>query len=202
MSTTHSEPFLSFYTPTYRRPSQLAACLESVRRQTLAACCEQVVIPDHVGLGVGGMYGRVPMYAQALHGEYVHFLCDDDTLAGPKVVADLKAIIDVERIDDVGPDVVIVGSRKPGGYYPDRNEGPPVLGSIDLGCFVVKRELWQATCETYGRRYEGDYDYISTLWQMSSGAVEGGLPLRWSWHKELYFVIGEASRGRYEGEWP
>lgn len=208
-----AEPFLSFYTPTYRRPTQLAACLDSVRRQTHANVCEQIVIPDHVGIGVGGMYAQVARYAQALHGEYVHFLCDDDVLAHDRAVEALRLVVEAER-DAVGngPDVVIVGSQKPGGMFPVANQGPPVLGGIDLGCFVIQRQLWIDTCDLYGRRYEGDYDYIAKLWELSQ--PEEPLPpseppprggqggLRWSWHKELHFVTGQASRGRYEGQWP
>lgn len=189
-------PFLSFYTPTYRRPQQLAACLASVQEQTHVSCVEQVVIVDHVGVGVGGAFERVPCYAQALHGEYVHFLCDDDILASATVVGRLKAIIDGERQQGRGPDVVIVGSRKPAGYFPAENHGPPVLGSIDLGCFVVRRELWLKYADAYGRRYEGDYDFIAAIWR------EQGEAARWSWHNELHFLTGEASRGRYEGQWP
>jgi len=190
-------PFLSFYTPTYRRPEQLTACLASVQRQTAVKLIEQVVIPDHVGLGVGGMYHAVPAYADALHGEYVHFLCDDDTLKGPTVVADLKRIVEAERdAEGLGPQVIIVGSQKPGGYYPHVNHGPPVEGSIDLGCFVVRRDVWRNTCNLYGRRYEGDADYIKALWAMNPPIA------RWSWHRELHFCTGAASRGRYEGQWP
>ena len=83
-------PFISFYTPTYRRPKQLSACLASVsaQRGIEPGTIEQVVIADHVGVGIDGMYARVASYAEALHGIYVHFLSDDDVLAGPHVVAD------------------------------------------------------------------------------------------------------------------
>jgi len=190
-------PFLSFYTPTFRRPEQLARCLASVGAQSAVKDVEQVVVVDHVGVGVGGAFEAVPFYANALHGEYVHFLCDDDVLAEPTVVARLKRFVDVERDEaGLGPHVVIVGSQKPSGYYPAENHGPPVEGSIDLGCFVVRRDLWRTTCGLYGRRYEGDFDYINALWQLQP-AVN-----RWSWHRELHFCTGAASRGRYEGQWP
>jgi hypothetical protein len=191
------QPFISFFTPTYRRPAQLANCLESVRCQTLARDCEQVVVPDHVGLGVGGMFERVPLYAGALHGRYVHFLCDDDVLAHQQAVAQLKAAVAAE--DE--PDVVIVGSQKPGGMFPTRNAGPPELGGIDLGCFVVKREVWLRHCADYGRRYEGDFDFIHGIWTAKDRGFEEA-DYRWSWHKEIHFVTGAASRGRYEGQWP
>jgi hypothetical protein len=195
------QPYISFYTPTFRRPTQLAACIASVQAQTVAALCEQVIVPDFVGVGVGGMFARVPVYAGALHGEYVHFLCDDDVLAGPEVVEALRLIVESERVNGAGPDVVIVGSRKPGGYYPADNHGPPTLGSIDLGCFVVRRDVWLRHCAHYGRRYEGDFDFIHDVWTAKDRGFEDA-EYRWSWHKELHFVTGAASKGRYEGQWP
>ena len=68
-------PFISFYTPTYRRPEGLAACLASVGRQTVVDEIEQVVIPDHLGRGIGGMYGELPKYVDALHGGTSFFEC-------------------------------------------------------------------------------------------------------------------------------
>lgn len=197
------DPFVSFYTPTYRRPEQLARCLASVQAQTQAKLVEQIVVVDHVGIGVGGMFEAVPRYADALHGEYVHFLCDDDVLAASDVVARLKRIVDSERDKaGLGPHVVIVGSQKPGGYFPSQNHGPPVEGSIDLGCFVVRADVWKTTCQLYGRRYEGDFDYISALWKLGQVEPPAYSIMRWSWHRELHFCTGAASRGRYEGQWP
>jgi glycosyltransferase involved in cell wall biosynthesis len=48
-------PFLTVLTPTYRRPVGLVACLESVWTQTAIDQIEQVVMVDHIGLGIGGM---------------------------------------------------------------------------------------------------------------------------------------------------
>ena len=54
-------PFLSIYTPTFRRPQYLAKNMASVGRQTAAQHVEQIIVPDHVGYGVvGGLYGRMP----------------------------------------------------------------------------------------------------------------------------------------------
>ena len=66
------QPFLTFYTPTYKRPEGLAQCLASVAAQTIADEIEQVVIPDHVGIGIDGMYRRLPTYTEAVHGMSVH----------------------------------------------------------------------------------------------------------------------------------
>lgn len=188
------KPFLTFYTPTFRRPEQLARCYESVRRQTHVQLVEQITVVDHLGVGVAGAFAAVPAYVGAVHGEYVHFLCDDDVLASETVVGKLWAA----AMADGMPHVIVVGSQKPGGYYPSENHGPPVLGSIDLGCLVVRGDVWRAHAHLYGRRYEGDYDFAAALWDREWN----GERLRWAWHRDLHFVTGAASRGRYEGQWP
>jgi hypothetical protein len=162
-----TEPFITFYTPTYKRPQALAACLASVGAQTAVAHVEQLVIPDHVGVGIDGMYARVPQYAQAVHGRYVHVLADDDVLAGPHVV---QTVMDFA--DTVGdPDVIVVRAQKGCLELPIGPPWPPVCGQIDLGCVLTRRDLWKAHCTAYGRRYEGDYDFAEALFLAGARAA-------------------------------
>lgn len=176
-------PFLSFFTPTYRRPERLAACLESVRLQTVP--CEQLVVPDHVGVGIAGMYARVARYASALHGEYVHFLADDDTLAGPHVVA---AVREFARSHG-NPEVIIVQAVKNGLLLPFEMQGPPAEGCIDLGCVITRRDVWQAHADDYGRRYEGDFDHLNAMWSAGRSFM----------YCDLLFEVGPAMHGAPEG---
>lgn len=200
-------PFLSFYTPTYRRPVQLARCMESVQRQTAVADVEHIIVPDYIGVGIGGMFGRIreQEHYNLPRGEYVYFLADDDVLASTGAVAALADLVDRHR-DEYrnGPHVVIVGSQKPGGYYPPTNEGPPVEGSIDLGCLVVRRDVWRSVAAMggYGERYEGDYDFASALWSTRWLDDKGHEDVaRWVWLRELHFCTGAASHGKAEGQW-
>jgi hypothetical protein len=185
------DPFLSFYTPTYRRPMLLAACLESVRQQTVP--CEQLVVPDHVGLGIAGMYARVARYAGALHGRYVHFLADDDQLAAPDVVARVADFAQAHG----DPPVIIVQAIKNGLRLPLTLEGPPREGAIDLGCLITRRDIWTQHADCYGRRYEGDYDFARSLW-------DDGHPFTYA---PILFETGPALKGAGEamaisGTWP
>ncbi len=177
-------PFLSFYTPTYRRPQGLERCLASVGAQTLAAEIEQIVIPDHVGLGIGGMYARVPQYVEAVHGRYVHFLADDDVLTSPVVVQQVKDFAEVEGF----PPLILVQAEKDGARWPVGQVWPPVCGQIDLGCGIVRADIWKAHAHCYGHRYEGDYDFLSAL--AASGVEAKYLP--------LLFSRGAVSRGEAE----
>lgn len=178
-------PFLTCYTPTYRRPTQLAACLESVRTQTLVAEIEQIVIPDHVGLGIGGMFQQIQRYAAAVHGQYVHVLADDDVLASPQVVESVRAF----AVAQGHPPVILVSACKGGATYPSSAEAwPPVCGAIDLGCIVTRADVWAAHVHQYGNRYEGDYDFMAAV------AGAGHAAARW----DGLFLVGGVSQGQPE----
>jgi hypothetical protein len=175
-------PFLSFFTPTYRRPQRLAQCMESVWRQSVA--CEQVIVHDTIGVGIAGVYARVAAYAASLHGEYVHVLADDDVLAGPTVVEQV-----LHAAAAAGhPDVFVVHAIKNGLHLPLMSDGPPVEGAIDLGCIITRRDVWQAHADHYGRRYEGDFDHVTAMWQAGRRFV----------YTDILFEIGPAMHGAPE----
>lgn len=178
------EPFLSFYTPTFARPKGLARCLSSVSGQTAVAEIEQIVVVDHVGVGIDGMYAKVPDYADAVHGQYVHMLCDDDVLVSPTVVAQLQSFAAAHG----HPPVILVKSCKGGMTWPQGHPWPPQIGAIDLGCVVTRRDVWQAHAHRYGLRYEGDFDFMQALHESGHDAV----------FCDLLFSSGGVSRGAAE----
>lgn len=159
-------PFVTFYTPTYKRPLGLARCLASVAMQTAVMDIEQIVIPDHLGVGIEGMYARVPQYVSAVHGEYVYVLADDDELASPAVVDDVRAWV----FERGCPPIVLVGVQK-GALLISQASWPPVIGAIDLGSMLVRADVWKAHAHEYGRRYEGDYDFAAALHRAGHAAV-------------------------------
>lgn len=175
-------PFISFYTPTFKRPQKLAACLQSVAAQTAVADIEQIVIPDHVGLGVGGMFAQVPRYRDAVHGRYVHMLCDDDVLASPTVVAEVKAFAEAHG----DPPVILVKAVKAGMWWPAGDPWPPRCGAIDLGCIITRADVWKQ--HDYGHRYEGDYDLMQSI-------ADAGHQAAWC---GVLFSIGGVNRGAPE----
>lgn len=159
-------PFLTFYTPTFKRPHGLAACLASVAAQTAVAEIEQIVIPDHLGIGIDGMYAHVPRYVDAVHGRYVHLLADDDALADPHVVATVLAF--AERHGN--PPVILVGVQK-GPLVIQRPSWPPAIGCIDLGNVITRADVWKAHAKDYGKRYEGDFDNIDAIYRAGHEAM-------------------------------
>jgi hypothetical protein len=180
-------PFLTLYTNTRLRPEALRRNLESVGRQTAVERLEQLVIPDHVGYGLAGaLFGRVPWYAEACRGRYVAFLSDDDALAGENVVAALERFVGSQP---EAPAAVLVRVAKGDGEFPKGDPaGPPVEGEIDLGCYVLRRDVWVAYKGAYGMRYSGDYDHAKRLWD------DGIRPL----FADVLFAAGPLSNGRPE----
>ena len=180
-------PFITLYTPTFQRPQQLDACFASVRAQQRIAdgAIEQIVIPDHVGVGIAGMYERVGQYADAVHGRYVHILADDDQLASPLAVWAVREA--AEALDY--PELLIVRSLKGGLDLPlDVNPWPPICGRIDLGCLITRSDVWKRHANDYGRCYEGDYVFAKAL--ADAGIVPAVL--------DVVFVRGAVSRGAAE----
>lgn len=179
-------PFLTFYTPTYRRPQQLAACLESVRRQTIADQIEQIVLPDHVGLGiVEGLFNRLAAYASAAHGDYVQVLADDDVLASPTVVEEVRAFAQAHD----QPPVIVVTVQKGSWVLPGGTLNPPECGQIDMACLIQRRDIYQRFVTAYQTgRYEADFDHAYALW--AAGVPFAVCPTR--------FVVGAVSKGAVE----
>jgi hypothetical protein len=177
-------PFLTFLTPTYRRPKQLVACLQSVQQQTAVEAIQQIVLPDHLGVGVGGMFQKLPAYAPVVQGEYVHILCDDDVLAGPTVVADVQAYAKAQG----NPPLIIVDAQKAEHTWPAGQVWPPIMGNIDLGCGIVRADVWKRHVEAYGSIYEGDFLFFQAL---------AAVGIKCS-YLELLFSVGAVSRGAAE----
>lgn len=179
-------PFLTLYTPTYRRPQALARCLESVRTQTAVARVDQLVLPDHCGYGVGpGLYGRMPWYVSAVRGDYVLVLADDDELADHTVVEDLEQF----ARDHAYPDVIVCDAIKNGLRMPRCAPlGEPVQGHTDLCCYVEKRDVWLRHIPDYGQSYEGDFHHAHAVWAAGHSRA----------YLRRLIVVGAAMHGRPE----
>jgi hypothetical protein len=155
-----AEPFLSIYTPTYRRPRLLARCIASVDAQTARKQIEHTLVVDDKGVGIGGMYAAIAGHAGSLHGEYVYMLQDDDELAGPDVVAQVRLFVREQK----EPPVVMVKKERGEQLLPAWEE-EPALGHVDLGNYVVRRDVFVDHAEDFGHRYAGDFDFIHAVWR-------------------------------------
>ena len=159
--------------------------MASVAEQTAFDEIEHLIIADYEGLGIGGMYDRVWRYAHAAHGRYVHVLSDDEILAAPDVVANVKRFAEA----NAWPDVIVVRLVRDGSEYPhDHAVWPPAQGSIGLGTLIVRGDVWRWHADAWGRRYEGDYDFAKAL--ADEGYQAAYLRMR--------FVVGDAMWGKPE----
>lgn len=150
--------------------------MASVATQTAVAQIEHVIVPDYLRQGVVvGLYGRIPWYAGALRGAYVHVLADDDVLAGRDVVARLR-----EAVDRLGhPPAIVVRVEKNGMAYPkDAVTEPPVRGRVDMASYVLRRDVWRQFASAYGERYAGDFDHALAMWE--AGIRPVGVDLLWA----------------------
>jgi hypothetical protein len=179
-------PFLTLITPTFRRPKQLASCLQSVGDQTAADQVQHIVIPDHVGHGVpDGLFGRLPTYVPSVIGHYVNMLCDDDVLASETVVSGIQDFAARMKY----PPVIVAYVRKGPLTLPLCNPtAAPICGQVDLTSYIVRTDVWKAHVKDYGRRYEGDFDHTMTLFK--AGYEFAFCPTLWA--------IGAQSNGRPE----
>jgi hypothetical protein len=175
-------PFLTLYTSTHLRPTALVANLASVGRQTMVEHVEQLVFPDHVGYGlVGGLFGRIPWYASACRGAYVVFLSDDDQLADERVVSRLAKVAQQHS----NPPVIVVDVLKGEHRFPKRRGERPAVGDIDLGSYVLRRDIWMEFSGSYGARYTGDVDHAQALWDAGHRPV----------YADLLFAVGPLGNG-------
>lgn len=180
------KPFLSIYTPTYKRPRLLSRCIASVMAQTIGN--EQIqhyVVRDDIGIGIGGMFAAIADNAKHLIGEYVYILQDDDILAKPDVV---QRLYDFAK-GNGNPEVIIVQNTKRGMRLPLVWEDAPRVGMIDLGSYIVRRDVFTVNAHFFGRRYEGDFDFIETLW------IRG---YKFAWFRLLFAEAQALGLGRDE----
>lgn len=155
-------PLLTIITRTFRgRPGLLRRCRASVRDQSRFNLVEHLMFIDHEKRGVEWSYDNLNLVVPSIHGDYVMLLDDDDYLIAENFVECL------ERDVTTGGDVYI--------YRMDMGNGlilPPIqkfgvrpeLGKIACSCFVVKREVWISHVFDFGPYYDGDYRFISKLW--------------------------------------
>jgi hypothetical protein len=183
-----SPTFITFVTPSYKRPKMLAACMASVGAQTLIHEIEHLVLPDHIGIGIEGMYAKLPQYASAVHGEYVHLLADDDVLADEHVVGEVKAFAELHGYPPVIIVEVVKHMEQGALCLPLNKFGPPVEGAIDLGCVITRNDVWKQHVGDYGKRYEGDADHLLAMWNAGHKFA----------YSDVYFLEGAVMRGRPE----
>ena len=163
-------PFLSIVTRhMVNRPRMFQVCLASLTAQTVQDF-EQIVLVDHVGRGVGWANQQLAQYQQAVNGDYVLMLDDDDALTVPTALEQLRAA-SAESHADV---IIFRGLHGSNGLLPDGNYWgrAPTLGHISGQDLIVRRAVWQKHIGAMPATYAADYNFIAAVWA-------GGYRVHW-----------------------
>ena len=183
--------FLSIVTRTYKRPEALKRCKRSIARQA-DQDVEHIIIRDTVGVGCVEAY-RLFLNVQP-RGEYVMILDDDNLLASPWLVSDLKAV--AEQHD---PDVIVFKMDNAElGILPGRVMWrlPPIHGHIGSCNVAVKSHVWDAcigAIATDGKGgppvYHSDLYYLKAVWAYTQSIY---------WLDKIGVTVPVVSRGMVE----
>lgn len=178
--------FMTFYTPTYKRPTYLTLCRRSVQAQTCRDF-QHMVIVDDSGIGVDGMFHDIRRHAKAIRGDYVFILADDDRLLQAEGLERVKAF----AMANNRPPVIIVRNYKWEKTFPLIWEQAPEYTKIDTGNFIIRSDVFRENAEQFGECYEGDWVFIEHLWK-------SGYPF--AWFDYVFSEMQVGGRGRTEVE--
>jgi hypothetical protein len=157
-------PFLTLVTRhMLSRPTLYAEHCASLEAQT-DQDYQHLVIEDATGSGWKWAQAQFEAHKAEVLGDYVLQLDDDDVLARPDAIAQLRAVVQdsqadiiVYRVDHlelgVLPSALVWGRR-------------PICGHIGGEDFAVRREIWLRHIYAHNTgRYESDYDFMAELWR-------------------------------------
>ena len=154
--------FLSIVTRTCRRPKALAKCKRFVKAQDCQDY-EHIIIVDEIGRGAPWANRMLAKRDWSdLNGDYVYILDDDNLL--------LKGAITAMQNGAGQHDLLICKInrlKRVQRSFPEDEywEMPPVYRHIDIGCVVLRIDLFLHSVKYFTARYEGDYDFISEAYR-------------------------------------
>jgi glycosyltransferase involved in cell wall biosynthesis len=145
------------------RPTMLQKCVESVKAQTNDDYTHLILRDDDTVHGYGKLLANQSLATVwPINAEYVMVLDDDDMLVYPNFVEEF-----VGRIK-LNPEIVFFkGEVKGLGILPPEEywRQPPVRGKIASFCFAVRRDVWIANIEEFGKLLSGgDFCFISACY--------------------------------------
>lgn len=153
--------FLEVVTRSYKRPTMLARCKESLPAHE-AGELRHTVLVDLIGHGVGWANGQLARFTPI--GKYVWLLDDDDECARPSLLRELKKIA-----QDEDPEVIMLRmDHGPRGVLPDDYTWGlmPVHGRIGCSAFVTRGDVWLRHRQVWaGAKYYSDYEFIRAVFQ-------------------------------------
>lgn len=168
------------------RPRMFARQQASLQVQT-DQDFEQVLIEDPIGHGLAWANAQFAVHAEGVHGAYVLALDDDDLLAEPTAIAQLKQVAHTTQAD-----IIMFRVRRANlDVLPDNANwgGPPVAGHISGQCCIVRREVWQRHAAAWDQPRGADYAFLTELWQHGYQVA---------WHNQLLVRMQRIGHGQPE----
>ena len=155
--------FLSIVTRTCRRPKALARCIRSLGAQDCQDF-EHVIIVDEIGRGVAWANGMMAERDWSdLNGDYVYILDDDNKLFNGAISAMQNGVTNQNDLLICKIQRLKRSQRSfPEDEYWQRK---PVYCHIDIGCVVLRKDLFLQSVKSFTASYEGDYHFISEAYQ-------------------------------------
>lgn len=149
--------FLEVITRTYKRPTMLRRCKESLPGHSPGEL-RHTVLNDPIGRGVGWANGRLATHTP--NARYVWILDDDDECVHSTLLVELKRIAAQED-----PELIMLRmDHGPRGVLPTVLTWglAPVHGRIGCSAFVTRSDLWMKHRHVWaGARYYSDFEFIS-----------------------------------------
>lgn len=181
-------PFLSIVTRCYLRPKGFERNQQSIAELN-DKDIEQVFITDLTGQGMLAANKSFELVKDAIIGDYVFLLDDDDFIIDPDMVSDLK-----EVFEKFSPGIIFFKmhiNNTQNCLYPTPNcwGNKPIRGSIGGSCFVVKKEIYQKFIHNFGTYPMGDFAFINAVWESNPSFY---------WLDKHICSTGKVSRGAKE----
>ena len=165
-SSNTENPFLSIVTRCHgaRRPEGFRRNEQSVDSLKNKSW-EHILIIDQKGAGVYYANMSFVLAIQAVKGEYVFMLDDDDFINNPDMIDELM------KDTESKPDIVLFKMEIKNGNFNNIYPSPecwqsrkPKIAHIGTSCFAVRRDIWAKYIHHFGHPRCGDYRFLEAIW--------------------------------------
>lgn len=173
--------FLTILTRTFGNRQHLLAVNQASLSEQTNKDFQQRMLIDKLGRGVAE--ANRALREQTIETEYVYILDDDDKFTDEHSVQSLR-----DLTKDNPPFGVVRVNHDYLGVLPPLDKMGTFLQVGEIGCsgVIVRQDVWNKHRESYGARYEGDYDFIKTLF-------ENYEPV---WSEQVIATVQQISRGK------
>jgi len=174
------KPFLSIVIRTCKRPKALKRCLDSLVKQD-DQDFEITILRDEIGRGVAWANGMMAERDwSGLNGRYVYLLDDDNEMGSGAIGSIKKAMLDCDmlicRINRLGTKCQRNIRLR---LWPEEDYWmkQPQFRHIDIGCVVLRFDLFVKAVKHFTHRYEGDFDFISEAYFLAENVNWLNIPI-------------------------